>query len=77
MDPTQILSLLKDGGPWALSVMGWYLFFQRDKRVAALEDWRAALLEKTMALAQRTSDINHVALGIATARDRAEESTNG
>lgn len=77
MDITQILSLLKDGGPWSLAALGWYMFFRRDARVTSLEDWRAALLEKTMALAQRTSDINHVVLGMSSREGRAEESTNG
>lgn len=77
MDITQILSLLKDGGPWSLAALGWYLYFRRDQRVTALEDWRAQMLEKTIALAQRTSDINHLALGIATSRGQgAEESTH-
>ncbi len=69
MDISAIVSLLKDSGPWALSAMGWYLYFQRDKRVASLEDWREKLLEKMMELAQRTSDVNHAALGMLSHAD--------
>jgi hypothetical protein len=79
MEPTAILNLFKDAGPWGLAVMGWVLFFRRDQRVTALEDWRAALVEKLLSVTQRVNDINHVAMAIAAGRDdrHAEESSNG
>ncbi len=65
MDLGQILELLKNGGPLTLAALGWFMFFRRDRRVEQLEDERVTLLREVLAVTQRVTDMNHIAMALA------------